>query len=109
METVANIELPTPYMQGNTDSYSIDYGNGLMEVGGTVEINFADTKESQVDINIPFKTLLNAHCNVLDIQGYYAEGCHLELLSDAKIRIYGHTQTKYTGVMKVMYSMKGQF
>lgn len=97
---------PYPLVTGKSP-YQIDYGNGLGEVGGTVLITLTNSKESYIDIDIPFETLLNAHCSVLDVQGYHGEGCHLELLSGSKIRIYAHTIDTFTGSIKVMYSMKG--
>lgn len=112
-ETV--IEIPNGQVlspvkvRGDKDSYHIEYGNGLVEVGGLVEINAAPTNGHIVGyhaIDVNFTNLLDVQVTTLDISSAVQENAHISF-TDTGFKIWAHANATEASTIKVKWSAKG--
>lgn len=112
-ETIIEIpqgQLLSPVnVQGDKDNYRIEYGNGLVEVGGLVEINATPTNghiEGSHPIDVSFTNLLDVQVTALDIANAVQENAHISL-TDTGFKIWVHANTTTPSTIKVKWSAKG--
>lgn len=96
-------------VNGAKENYRIDYGNGLVEVGGEVEIATRVTNnhiEGSADIVLDLNTLLDVQVTAIDIAGAMQEGVHIQYTSGG-FKIYAHANTTDVQPIKVKWTAKG--
>lgn len=95
--------------QSDKDNYRIEYSNGLVEVGGTVEIEAVPSNgyiEGSLSIDLPFTNTLTIQVTALAISSAVQENAHIsETETGFKIWAYANTTTPST--IKVKWSAKG--
>lgn len=96
-------------VQGDKDNYRIEYGNGLVEVGGLVEVNATPTNghiEGSYAIDVNFANLLDVQVTALDISNAVQENAHISF-TDTGFKIWAHANTTTAATIKVKWSAKG--
>lgn len=96
-------------VEGVKENYHIDYGNGLVEVGGEVEVTTRVTNghiEGSADITLAFGTLLDVQATAIDIAGAMQEGVHIQYTGNG-FKIYAHANTTDVQPIKVKWTAKG--
>lgn len=94
---------------GDKDNYRIEYGNGLVELGGTVEVEATENNghiEGSLAINLPFTTTLSVHVTTLDIANAVQENAHISE-TETGFKIWAHANTTTAQTIKVKWSAKG--
>lgn len=117
-ETV--IEIPESQMlspvkvQGDQSHYEIEYGNGLKEVGGIVEVQATTAKEGVIEgvqrVELPFvKTLdfqvtaINVSASPAVLTGEFA----FARLDDKVLVVYGTANSNEAKTIQVKWTAKG--
>lgn len=117
-ETVIEIpegEVLSPVkVQGDQSNYEIEYGNGLKEVGGIVEVQATTVKEGVIEgvqrVELPFhKTLdfqvtaLNVSASPAVLTGEFA----FARLDDKVLVVYGTANSNEAKAIQVKWTAKG--
>lgn len=95
--------------QGDKSDYRIDYGNGLVEVGGLVEVSTSTVNghiEGSTAVELPFDRVYSVQVTTLDIPNAVQENAHISL-TDSGFKIWAHANTQTPSVIRVMWSAKG--
>lgn len=99
--------IPQTYVEGDKDSFTVDFGNGFQQVGGIVTIPFKNATEATKTVSLPFAKLLDFQATPIDVQGPLGEATHIEILADNKVRVYARTSQAFTGNFNVKWSASG--
>ena len=120
-ETVINIpegQVISPVkVEGNSDNYRIDYGNGLVKVGGELAIKTEPQKyatemrtEGMVTVDFPveFSTILGFGVVAMDSsQGALFEHAHLGQVTFKDMNVYASTISDNPVELKVNWYVEG--
>lgn len=101
-------------VQGDQSSYEIEYGNGLKEVGGVVEVQATSVRDGVVEgvqrVELPFyKTLdfqvtaLNVSASPAVLTGEFA----FARLDDKVLVVYGTANSNEAKAIQVKWTAKG--
>lgn len=117
-ETVIEIPdeqvLSTVKAQGDQSNYEIEYGNGLKEVGGVVEVQATSVKDGVIEgvqrVELPFyKTLdfqvtaINVSASPAVLTGEFA----FARLDDKVLVVYGTANSNEAKAIQVKWTAKG--
>ena len=117
-ETVIEIpegEMLSPVkVQGDQNNYEIDYGNGLKEVGGIVEVQATSVKDGVIEgvqrVELPFyKTLdfqvtaINVTASPTELTGEFA----FARLDNNTLVVYGTANSTEPKTIQVKWTVKG--
>lgn len=104
---------PYPMVIGNEDAYFIDYGNGLVEYGGSVVIDI----ESDIDgltegraiiqLDQPLSTWLSTHVTVNDVANRVGERANIVKKDNQSFEVWASVNGSGTAQIKVDWSVKG--
>lgn len=104
---------PYPMVSSNEDAYSINYGNGLVEYGGSVVIDL----ESEVDgltegraviqLDHPLSTWLSTHVTVNDVPNRVGERANIVKKDNQSFEVWASVNGSGTAQIKVDWSVKG--
>lgn len=102
-----------PVVIGNGDAYSINYGNGLVEYGGSVVIDI----ESDVDgltegraviqLDQPLSTWLSTQVTVNDVPNRVGERANIVKKDNQSFEVWASVNGSGTAQIKVAWSVKG--
>lgn len=100
-------------VEGDKSSYRIEYGNGLVEVGGIKEIRATVAKEGVVEGTATINTglsIISAQATALNVGVAPAvatgEGAFMHI-SDTQLKLYATAIANSPLTMSVMWSVKG--
>lgn len=117
-ETVIEIPdgqvLSTVKVQGDQSNYAIEYGNGLKEVGGVVEVQATSVRDGVVEgvqrVELPFArtldfqvTALNVSASPAVLTGEFA----FARLDDKVLVVYGTANSNEAKAIQVKWTAKG--
>lgn len=94
---------------GDKDFYKIHYGNNIVEIGGTVEIEAVPSNghiEGSLSIDLPFINTLTIQVTALDISNAVQENAHISE-TETGFKIWAHANTTTPSTIKVKWSAKG--
>ena len=114
IEIPENQVLSSIKVEGDSSNYSIEYGNGLKEVGGTVEVQATSAKEGVIEgvqrVELPFvKTLdfqvtaINVSASPAVLTGEFA----FARLDDNTLVVYGTANASEPKTIQVKWTAKG--
>lgn len=116
-ETPLDLPLEQGYASGNADHYTIDYGNGVIEVGGTAEITTTTLVgtggnaivEGSGSVRFEnFSTLLDYQATALDnTTGSFMEHVHIGGATATGMTLYASARTDTHKKIKIKWSAKG--
>lgn len=102
-----------PMVSGNKDVYAIDYGNGLVEYGGSVVIDL----ESEVDglteghaviqLDHPISTWLFTQITVNDVPKRVGERANIIKKDNQSFEVWASVNGSGSAQIKVNWSVKG--
>lgn len=100
-------------VEGDKTAYRIEYGNGLVEVGGTAEITVTPIKDGVVEGTMSIDTgltIINAHATAMNlaVPAPVATGENAFIaVSDKTLKIYATANATAEKTVAVMWSVKG--
>ena len=114
IEIPENQVLSPVKVQGDQSNYEIEYGNGLKEVGGIVEVQATSAKEGVIEgvqrVELPFyKTLdyqvtaINVSASPAVLTGEFA----FARLDENTLVVYGTANSNETKTIQVKWTAKG--
>lgn len=113
METTIEIPdgqgLSPVQVQGDKNNYRIEYGNGLVEVGGLVEVEATPTNghiEGFYPIKVNFTNFLDVQVTPLDLPSAVQENAHISY-TDNGFKIWANANTTMASTIKVKWTAKG--
>lgn len=106
-------QSPYPMVIGDGDAYSINYGNGLVEYGGSVVIDL----DSEVDgltegraiiqLDQPLSNWLSTHVTVNDVANRVGERANIVKKDNQSFEVWASVNSSGSAQMKVNWSVKG--
>lgn len=106
-------QSPYPMVTGGGDAYAINYGNGLVEYGGSVVIDL----ESDVDgltegraviqLDQPLSTWLSTQVTVNDVPNRVGERANIVKKDNQSFEVWASVNSSGSAQMKVNWSVKG--
>ena len=117
-ETVIEIpegEMLSPIkVQGDQSNYEIEYGNGLKEVGGIVEVQATTVKEGVIEgvqrVELPFYNTLDFQVTAINITASPAEltgEFAFARLENNTLVVYGTANANEPKTIQVKWTAKG--
>ena len=117
-ETVIEIpegEVLSPIkMQGNQSTYEIEYGNGLKEVGGIVEVQATTVKDGVIEgvqrVELPFYNTLDFQVTAINVTASPAEltgEFAFARLENNTLVVYGTANANEPKTIQVKWTAKG--
>lgn len=114
IEIPENQEISTVKAQGDQSHYEIDYGNGLKEVGGVVEVQAASVRDGVIEgvqrVELPFYKTLDFQVTALNISASPAvlTGEFAFARLDGNILVvYGTANSNEDKALQVKWTAKG--
>lgn len=117
-ETV--IEIPAGEMlspikvQGDQSNYEIEYGNGLKEVGGIVEVQATSVKDGVIEgvqrVELPFYNTLNFQATAINVTASPTEltgEFAFARLDNNTLVVYGTANANEPKTIQVKWTAKG--
>lgn len=104
---------PYPVVIGNGDAYSIDYGNGLVEYGGSVVIDLDSDVDGLtegraiIQLDQPLSTWLSTQVTVNDVPNRVGERANIVKKDNQSFEVWASVNGSGTAQMKVNWSVKG--
>lgn len=100
-------------VEGDKSSYRIEYGNGLVEVGGVKEIEATTVKEGVIEgvatINIDLQ-IIAAQATAMNVvagaEALSGENAFIRI-DDTQLRVYATASASAKHTIPVMWSVKG--
>lgn len=102
-----------PMVTGDGDAYSIDYGNGLVEYGGSVVINLnAETDgltegSAVIRLDRPLSNWLSTHVTVNDVPNRVGERANIVKKDNQSFEVWASVNGSEPAQIKVNWSVKG--
>lgn len=102
-----------PAVIGNEDAYSIDYGNGLVEYGGSVVIDLDSDVDgltegrAVIQLDQPLSNWLSTHVTVNDVPNRVGERANIVKKDNQSFEVWASVNDSGTAQMKVNWSVKG--
>lgn len=102
-----------PMVIGNEDAYSIDYGNGLVEYGGSVVIDLDSDVDgltegrAVIQLGRPLSTWLSTHVTVNDVPNRVGERANIVKKDSQSFEVWASVNGSGTAQIKVDWSVKG--
>ena len=118
-ETVIEIpagEVLSPIkVQGNQSNYEIEYGNGLKEVGGVVEVQATTVKDGVIEgvqrVELPFYNTLDFQVTAINVTASPAEltgeFAFARLDNNNTLVVYGTANANEPKTIQVKWTAKG--
>lgn len=106
-------QSPYPMVVGNEDAYSIDYGNGLVEYGGSVvidldsDVNGLTEGSAVIQLDQPLSTWLSTQVTVNDVLNRVGERANIVKKDNQSFEVWASVNGSGTAQMKVNWSVKG--
>lgn len=100
-------------VEGDKTAYRIEYGHGLVEAGGTVEITVTPAKDGVVEGTVSIDTgltIINAHATAMNlaVPASVATGENAFIaVTDKTLKIYATANATTEKTVAVMWSVKG--
>lgn len=100
-------------VEGDKSSYRIEYGNGLVEVGGIKEIRATVAKEgvvegtATIDTGLPIISAQATALNVVAAPTAVTGESAFIYVSDTQLKLYATASATTTQTISVMWSVKG--
>ena len=114
IEIPENQEISTVKTQGDQSHYEIDYGNGLKEVGGVVEVQAASVRDGVIEgvqrVELPFHKTLDFQVTAINISASPAvlTGEFAFARLDGNILVvYGTANSNEDKAIQVKWTAKG--
>ena len=114
IEIPENQVIPTVKAQGDQSHYEIDYGNGLKEVGGVVEVQAASVRDGVIEgvqrVELPFYKTLDFQVTAINISASPAvlTGEFAFARLDGNILVvYGTANSNEDKAIQVKWTAKG--
>lgn len=104
---------PYPVVIGNGDAYSIDYGNGLVEYGGSVVIDLDSDVDgltegrAVIQLDQPLSTWLSTQVTVNDVPNRVGERANIVKKGNQSFEVWASVNSSGSAQMKVNWSVKG--
>lgn len=105
--------LPEVKVTGNQDSFVIDYGNGIVKVGGlatitTTAIGSITEGSKAITFPVEFTNLLDYQCSALDNNtGSVMEHAHLGQVTSKSMNLYASTTGSESKQIQVKWFAEG--
>lgn len=102
-----------PVVVGNEDAYSIGYGNGLVEYGGSVVIDLDSDVDgltegrAVIQLDHPLSTWLSTHVTVNDVPNRVGERANIVKKDNQSFEVWASVNSSGSAQMKVNWSVKG--
>lgn len=114
IEIPENQEISTVKAQGDQNHYEIEYGNGLKEVGGVVEVQAASVRDGVVEgvqrVELPFYKTLDFQVTAINISASPAvltgEFAFARLDGNVLV-VYGTANSNEAKAIQVKWTAKG--
>ena len=103
----------TPTANGNEDTYSIDYGNGLVEYGGSVVIDLDSDVDGLtegraiIQLDRPLSNWLSTQVTVNDVPNRVGERANIVKKDNQSFEVWASVNGSGSAQMKVNWSVKG--
>lgn len=104
---------PYPVVIGNGDAYSIDYGNGLVEYGGSVIIDLNSETDGLTEgsavirLASPLSNWLSTQVTVNDVANRVGERANIIKKDNQSFEVWASVNSSGSAQMKVNWSVKG--
>lgn len=108
-----NNHSPYPMVSSNEDAYSINYGNGLVEYGGSVVIDLEygvdglTEGRAVIRLDHPLSTWLSTHVTVNDVPNRVGERANIVKKDNQSFEVWASVNGSGTAQIKVDWSVKG--
>lgn len=102
-----------PAVIGNGDAYFIDYGNGLVEYGGSVVIDLDSDVDgltegrAVIQLDRPLSTWLSTQVTVNDVPNRVGERANIVKKDNQSFEVWASVNSSGSAQMKVNWSVKG--
>lgn len=114
MDTPCTMDISLLSHQGHKDSYRIDYGDGLVEMGGIVDVS-ADTVKSGVIegthiVELPFTTIYDFQATAMNVAATPEQVTGEKVFiadTGSGYKIYASANAKSAKTIPVKWSAKG--
>ena len=106
-------QSPYPTASGNEDTYSIDYGNGLVEYGGSVVIDLNSETDGLtegraiIQLDQPLSTWLSTQVTVNDVPNRVGERANIVKKDNQSFEVWASVNGAGSAQMKVNWVVKG--
>lgn len=106
-------QSPYPTASGNEDTYSIDYGNGVVEFGGSVVIGLNSETDgltegkAVVQLKQPFSNWLSTQVTVNDVPNRVGERANIVKKDNQSFEVWASVNGSELAQIKVNWSVKG--
>lgn len=106
-------QSPYPTASGNEDTYSIDYGNGLVEYGGSVVIDLNSETDGLtegraiIQLDQPLSTWLSTQVTVNDVPNRVGERANIVKKDNQSFEVWASVNGAGSARIKVNWSVKG--
>lgn len=100
-------------VSGNADTYSIDYGNGLVEYGGSVvidlnaEIDGVTEGSVVIQLDRPLSNWLSTQVTVNDVANRVGERANIIKKDNQSFEVWASVNGSESAQIKVNWSVKG--
>ena len=108
-----DVQSQTPTASGNEDTYSIDYGNGLVEYGGSVVIDLNSETDGLTEgsavirLDRPLSNWLSTQVTVNDVPNRVGERANIVKKDNQSFEVWASVKGSGSAQMKVNWSVKG--
>ena len=106
-------QSPYPTASGNEDTYSIDYGNGLVEYGGSVVIDLNSETDGLtegraiIQLDRPLSNWLSTQVTVNDVPNRVGERANIVKKDNQSFEVWASVNGSELAQIKVNWSVKG--
>lgn len=106
-------QSPYPIVSGVEDTYSIDYGNGLVEFGGSVVIGLNSETDgltegkAVVQLKQPLSNWLSTRVTVNDVPNRVGERANIVKKDNQAFEVWASVNGSGSTQIKVNWSVKG--
>ena len=106
-------QSPYPTASGNEDTYSIDYGNGLVEYGGSVVIDLNSETDGLTEgsavirLDRPLPNWLSTQVTVNDVPNRVGERANIVKKDNQSFEVWASVNGSELAQIKVNWSVKG--
>ena len=108
-----DVQSQTPTASGNEDTYSIDYGNGLVEYGGSVVIDLNSETDGLtegraiIQLDQPLSTWLSTQVTVNDVPNRVGERANIVKKDNQYFEVWASVNGAGSARIKVNWVVKG--
>ena len=108
-----DVQSQTPTASGNEDTYSIDYGNGLVEYGGSVVIDLNSETDGLTEgsavirLDRPLSNWLSTQVTVNDVPNRVGERANIVKKDNQSFEVWASVNGSELAQIKVNCSVKG--